>query len=312
VTGPLTRSTIVVVTWRGAAHLTACLDAVAGQDRPHRTVVVDNASDDGSAAIIAAHPSAPAVRRLPVNVGYAGALAEVLPAVDTEFVAWLNDDAVPDPDWLATLEAALDADRSAAAASARMTGVDGEPISVGVGLTADGHGVDLTDTADVFGFCGGAALLRTDALRRAGGVPAWFFCYYEDTDTSWRLRLTGHTVIAVPAAHVVHRHGASTRPGSRQFHLWNERNRLAMLVRCAPAMVAVRELARFAALTAVLPLRGRVPAAANFRPGLRLRVLGELAVRMIPLIMARRQVSRLSTVDRAAVWAAISPERSRG
>jgi GT2 family glycosyltransferase len=312
VTGLLTRSTIVVVTWRGAAHLAACLDAVAAQDRPHRTVVVDNASDDGSAAIIAAHPSAPAVVALPVNLGYAGALAEVLPAVDTEFMAWLNDDAVPAPNWLATLEAALDADQTAAAASARMDRADGEPISVGVGLTADGHGVDLTNTTDVFGFCGGAALLRTDALRRAGGVPAWFFCYYEDTDTSWRLRLTGRTVISVPAARVVHRHGASTRPGSRQFHLWNERNRLAMLVRCAPAGVAARELARFAALTAVLPLRRQEPAAANFRLGLRLRVLGELAARLIPLLLARRQVSRLATVGRAAVWAANSPASSRG
>jgi hypothetical protein len=129
-------------------------------------------------------------------------------------------------------------------------------ISLGVGLTADGHGRDLVDPATpVFGFCGGAVLLRTEAVRRAGGVPARFFCYYEDTDTAWRLRLTGHTIVSVPDARVVHRHGASTRLGSRQFHLWNERNRLAMLIRCAPAPLAAREVARFAALTALLPLR---------------------------------------------------------
>jgi len=250
----LTRSTIVVVTWRGKGHVGACLDAVATQTRPHRLVVIDNASDDGTAEILARHPSAPSVRRLPVNAGYAGALAEV--AVDTEFTAWLNDDAEPAPDWLARLEEALDQHEEAAAAASRMVGLDGSVISVGVGLTADGHGVDLTSAAaPPFGFCGGAALLRTAALREAGGVPARFFCYYEDTDTAWRLRLTGRTVVSVPDAVVTHRHGASTRPGSRQFHLWNERNRLAMLIRCAPAATAAREVTRFAAITALLPLR---------------------------------------------------------
>jgi len=316
VTGLLTRSTIVVVTWRGRAHLTACLDAVAAQSTPHRTLVVDNASDDGSAAILAAHPSAPDVLRLPANRGYAGALAAAMTDVTTEFVAWLNDDAAPAPDWLAALEAAMDAEPRAAAASAHMATPDGEPISVGVGLTPDGHGVDLTSSgAAVFGFCGGAALLRTDALRRAGGVPAGFFCYYEDTDTAWRLRLAGHTVVSVPAARVTHLHGASTRPGSRQFHLWNERNRLAMLVRCAPGGVAVREVARFAALTAVLPvrrLRDRDRPPWNFRFRLRARVLGDLAVRLVPLLRDRGRIGRLATIDRTAVWASNSPVNARG
>jgi GT2 family glycosyltransferase len=314
VTGLLTRSTIVVVTWRGKGHVSACLDAVAAQTRPHRLLVVDNASDDGTAAILAAHPARPEVLRLPVNSGYAGALAAVRP--DTEFTAWLNDDAEPAPDWLAALEDALDQHEEAAAAGSRMVAPDGAVISVGVGLTADGHGVDLVEeSARAFGFCGGAVLLRTAALRRAGGVPAAFFCYYEDTDTAWRLRLRNHTIVSVPKAVVTHRHGASTRPGSRRFHLWNERNRLAMLLRCAPATVALREVARFAALTAVLPVRralGRaVPDAGNFRVRLRLRVLGELAAALPRILRERKAVTDLAEVPRSVVWrAARSPNRS--
>jgi GT2 family glycosyltransferase len=303
------RTTIVVITWRGAGHVTACLDAVAAQTRAHRILVVDNASDDGTAGLLATHPSRPEVTRLPANVGYAGGLAAALPGVGTEFVAWLNDDAMPAPDWLALLEDALDARPGAAAAGARMESAAGEPISVGVTLTANGYGADLTSGTDVFGFCGGAALLRTAELAAAGGVPAGFFCYYEDTDTSWRLRLRGHTVLTVPTARVVHRHGASSRPGSREFHRWNERNRLYMLLRCAPAGVAARELARFAALTAVLPLRrlaGReVPAAWNFRTGLRLRILAEVLGRFGPLVAQRRGIARRATVARSAVWRSV-------
>lgn len=300
---PEVNSTVVVVTWRGAGQITACLDALAAQERPHRTLVVDNASDDGTAGLLARHPSKPQVLRLPANVGYAGAMAAALSRVDTRFMAWLNDDAAPSSTWLAALE---DAIGPAAAASSRLDHPDGSPQSLGVRLTADGYGADTTEGSG-FGFCGGAALLRTDVLRAVGGVPADFFCYYEDTDTAWRLRLAGHDIVAVPKARVTHRHGVSTRPGSPQFHHWNERNRLLTLLRCAPAAVAVRELARFAAITVVLPLRRQVPDAANFRLSLRCRVLTEVVARLPATLRARREITRHATVGRGQIWRTWTP-----
>lgn len=300
------RTTVVVVTWRGREHVGDCLTALAGQHRPHTTLVLDNASDDGTAGVLAAHPSRPDVLRLARNRGFAGGLVAALARVRTPFVAWLNDDAVPRPDWLAALEDALDADPAAAAATAVLVAPDGSVSSAGVGLTADGHGLDLTAATTVFGFCGGAALLRTDALAAVGGVPGGFFCYYEDTDTAWRLRLAGRHVVAVPAAVAVHRQGVSTRPGSFRFHRWTERNRLLTLLRCAPAAVAAGQLARFAALTAVLPvrrLRNRpVPDAVNFTVRLRLLVLAEVAVRLPATLAARSRIGRHSTVARSTVW----------
>lgn len=290
-------STVVVVTWRGRDHITACLDALAAQKSPHRTIVVDNASDDGTAALISGHE----VVRLPRNAGYAGGLAAVLDLIDTPYVAWLNDDAVPDPSWLAELENALEADRGAAAATSSILLTDGSTQSVGVALTATGYGKDVVLAGrEVFGFCGGAALLRTAELRAAGGVPAGFFCYYEDTDTAWRLRLGGHRVISVGPARVRHRHGASTRPGSRLFHRWNERNRLLMLMRCAPVLVAVREFLRFVVITALLPFRKDVPDAANFRIGLRARVVAEVLFRL-PLTLIQRLMIK-TAVPRRRVW----------
>ena len=91
------RTTVVVVTWRGRDHVRQCLDALAAQHRPHSTLVVDNASDDGTEEILADHPSRPRVLRLRRNVGYAGAIAVALRQVRTPFVAWCNDDAAPDP-----------------------------------------------------------------------------------------------------------------------------------------------------------------------------------------------------------------------
>lgn len=313
--GPrFTATTVVVVTWRGAAHITDCLDALAAQERQHNTIVVDNASNDGTATLVARHACRPRVLRLSTNTGYAGGIAAALSVVDTPFIAWLNDDAVPCPRWLAALEDSMLP--GIAAVASRLEDTDGKPQSQGVRLTADGHGADQPDRRPAFGFCGGAALMRTDALRAAGGVPADFFCYYEDTDTAWRLRLTGWRVATAHHAIVRHQHGASTTLDSMPFHRWNERNRLLMLLRCAPSGIAVRELTRFIAITASLFLNGalRRPGtsrtttcplpAPNFRVGLRCRVLVEVISRLRTTTRQRREIGRCAVVDRGTVWQA--------
>ncbi|MGH3943147.1 MAG: glycosyltransferase family 2 protein [Pseudonocardiaceae bacterium] len=292
---------MVVVTWRGRGLIGRCLDALAVQTRSHRVLVIDNASTDGTAEELAAHPARPRVLRLHRNIGYAGALAAALPQIKTPFMAWLNDDAEPEPQWLATLEKSLDDDATVAAAASALYNGNGELISTGVELTAIGYGRDSTG-ARPFGFCGGAALLRTDALRDVGGVPSSLFCYYEDTDTSWRLRLAGYRVLAVPGARVRHAGGASSKHGTPAFHRWNERNRLLVLLRCATAGVAARELARFAALTLLLPWRRGRPPTPNFTLGLRLRVLAEVVSRLPPTLVARHRIGRRAVVSRSVVW----------
>ncbi len=296
---------MIVVTWRGRGLIGPCLDALAAQTRPHRVLVVDNASTDGTAAEIAEHLCGHPARvlRMRRNLGYAGALTVALPQVTTPFVAWLNDDAAPEPGWLAALEQALDGDDTAAAAASVLHDGNGAVTSTGVALTRIGYGADTTGTMP-FGFCGGAALLRTEVLRVAGGVPGSLFCYYEDTDTSWRLRLAGYQVLAVPGARVSHAGGASARHGTAAFHRWNERNRLLVLLRCAPARVAAAQLARFAGVTLVLPLRRDRPAAPNFATGLRLRVLTEVAARLPATLLARHRIGRRATVSRDTVWSA--------
>jgi GT2 family glycosyltransferase len=298
---------VVVVTWRGRGLIGRCLDALATQTRSHRVLVIDNASTDGTAEEIAAHPLRPRALRMTRNLGYAGALAAAFPQVKTPFMAWLNDDAEPEPGWLAALEATLDSDATVAATASVLLDGRREVISTGVALTRIGYGRDTTGTAP-FGFCGGAALLRTDALHDVGGVPGALFCYYEDTDVSWRLRLAGYGVRSVPGARVRHASGASAQHGTPTFHRWNERNRLLVLLRCAPAWVAVRELARFAGLTLVLPWRRArahppsIAAAPNFALGVRLRVLAEVAVRVPTALVARYRIGRRANVARAVVW----------
>lgn len=314
--------TVVVVTWQGAHLLGACLDSLAAQTRPHQVVVVDNASSDGTADLVrGAYPSARLLER-ERNEGFAGGVAAALAVVRTPFVALLNNDAAADPAWLERSVATLEADPRTAAVTARMLLWDepGRINNAGVVLLANGYGADrglgepdgppYDAGREVFGFSGGAAVLRTDAVRAAGGMPARFFLYYEDTDLAWRLRLGDWRVRYEPAAVVRHRHAASTDMRSAMFAYYNERNRLLMLLRCAPAGLAARQVVRFgvttASLTARRLIRRAVPPDPVFRPGVRMRVLAGFA-RLVPwALRQRRVIGRRRVVSRSAVtdeWA---------
>ena len=144
--------------------------------------------------------------------------------------------------------------------------------------------------------------MRTDVLIGVGGLPQGFFCYYEDTDVSWRLRLAGHRVISKANAVAVHSHGATAQHGSPNFHCWNERNRMLMLLRCAPLLIAVRELARFILITCALVLRRTAADAPNFDVGLRVQVLAQVVARLPLHLRQRGCIGRWSVVARQDVW----------
>ena len=304
VAGSACAVTVVVVTWNAAALVAACLDSLTRQTIPHRVVVVDNASVDGTPDLLAARFPDAEVVRTGENLGFAGGVEAGLRLVQTPFVALLNNDAVAEPDWLARLTATMDAHPEAAAVTSRLLLADVEPPTVnnaGVVLLDDGYGADrglgqpaeaFADPADVFGFSGGAALIRTEALREVGGFPAPFFLYYEDTDTSWRLRRAGWSIRYEPGAVVHHRHSATADQTSPMFAFWNERNRLLMHARNAAPRAALAVWGRFVLTTASLAVRRLLgapkPPAHQQRIGLRLRVLAG-ALRMLPWALRSRR-----------------------
>jgi GT2 family glycosyltransferase len=243
----------VIVTWNGAHLLPACLDAVLGEGGAE-ILVVDNASTDGTADLLAVRY--PSVQVLPsaANTGFAGGVAQALQHVHTPVTVLLNNDAEVRPGWLAALLRALD-EPGVAAASSKLLLPDGRLNSAGGLVSTTGYGRDrgfgepddgrFDEPAEVMYGCGGALALRTDAVRAVGGVDARFFLYYEDVDLSWRLRLAGYSVRYVPDAVAVHEHSATVGAGSLLHTYYTERNRLATLTRCASAGLVLRSVARY-------------------------------------------------------------------
>jgi len=99
------RATVVIVNWNGERLLRSCLDALARQQTsaPFLTWVVDNASADGSLALLEREYPDVRVLRNDANLGFAGGNNTALRQVSTPYAVLLNNDATPEPDWLEQL-----------------------------------------------------------------------------------------------------------------------------------------------------------------------------------------------------------------
>lgn len=304
--------TVVIVTWNAAALVADCLRSLRAQSEPHRVLVVDNASDDDTLAVLAeAFPEAD-VLRLATNTGFAGGLAAALPLVATPYLALLNNDAQARPGWLAALRRDLESAPDCAAVTSRiLLAADGAVNNAGGALTrlANGYDRGLNEPdgppydhgVEVAALCGGAALLRTEAVRAVGGVPAEFFLYYEDTDLSWRLRRAGFSIRYCPDAIVDHLHSASSDQRSAAFAYFNQRNQLLTVLRNGPATLTLACFGRFALVTLLDAVRvalGRRRPAYQRQPLRRMRALAG-ALRLAPAALRARRANAGLPVSRA-------------
>ncbi len=306
------RVRVVVLNYNGGDRLTRCLDAVAQTEWPTdalEIVVVDNASTDESVAdAVAAHPGT-VVMRSASNVGFPANNMALRDLRGVAYVALVNNDAYVEPGWLRPLVDALDADASLGAANPlvlfanetvpTINNAGNEVLASGYGRDR-GFGAVTLDAylapADVFAWCGAAVLLRPAYLADVGLFDERFFLYYEDTDLAWRGRLRGWHYRCVPSARVRHDHAASTGSGSPLQLFYTERNRLLMLVKCAPPAMAVRAVVRFPISTLSYAVHGnRARATVHARA-----YVGVL--RLAPLMLReRRRIRRRSTVSDAEV-----------
>ena len=103
------RVAVLIVNWNAGAYLKAALAALANQRRPaDRILVVDNASTDGSPEAVARFPGVELIA-LHENVGFAAGNNIAAAAVtDCDWLAFLNPDAFPEPEWLERLMRAVE------------------------------------------------------------------------------------------------------------------------------------------------------------------------------------------------------------
>lgn len=228
----------IVVNWNAGYDLRRCIDSLIAQVRqPERILIVDNASSDDSLSGLASLHEAIEIVQLNRNIGFAAAnnLA-IRKTSDCEWVALLNPDAFAEPDWLAELLSAAAAHPEFSFFATRMLNHANPGVLDGAGdgyhfsgwPGRRGHRLEAAgrylQQEEVFAPCAGAALYRRDVLMEAGGFDEDFFCYIEDVDLGFRLRLRGHRCLYVPTAIVRHVGSGTTGKGSDVSIYYGHRN----------------------------------------------------------------------------------------
>lgn len=251
---------LVIVNWNGLHFLPECWAALRAQTyAPVEIIVVDNGSTDGSLGWLAAQTPAPQVIRNATNRGFAAANNQGIRLAQGQYVALLNNDAYPEPGWLAALVAAAEADPQVGLVGSLMVFADDPEVVQSAGVCVDRCGVTwdcaggepaaaqgLTPRP-VFGPSAGAALYRRDLLTALGGFDETFFAYLEDVDLAWRARWLGWQALLVPAARVRHVHSGTGREGSAFKTYYLARNKYRLLLKNYP----LPQLFRYAPLIAL-------------------------------------------------------------
>ncbi len=230
---------IIIVSWNTASLLRACLAglpaAVGALD--WQTVVVDNASTDGSAGIATRDFPNVLLIRNTANLGFARANNQGIRATDGEYVLLLNSDTVIPQGALAALAGFLGAHPEAGAVGPRLLRPDGTPQPFAFG--GDPSPVYLLRrgfsrlalhrylhdwaTGEILGcdWVSGACLMaRRAAIEAAGLLDENIFMYFEDADWCLRMRRAGWRVYYDPQISITHIGGQSLRqnPAARRAY----------------------------------------------------------------------------------------------
>lgn len=237
---------VIIPNWNGGKFLPTCLDALARQTHPTVEVIVaDNASHDGSQALIRAqHPTVKLIE-LPENRGFTGACNAGIEAAAGDIIALLNNDTEVDTNWAAAVVDAFARHPEAGIVASKMLLFDRRDHihTAGDFFTLDGRagnrGVWQRDDGQfdreeyVFSACGGSSAYRKTMLDQIGILDDDFFFSLEDIDLAWRAQLTGWRCLYTPQA-IVYHHLSATGGGVTASY-YDGRNLIFTLVKNYPA-----------------------------------------------------------------------------
>lgn len=244
--------TVLIVNWNGEVFLERCLAALINQTvKPHEIILVDNASLDGSLEIARRFPSVRLIAQAQ-NTGFARGNNLVIDAAsdESEWIALLNPDAFAEPRWLEALLAAAEShpefdvfgSKLVNAADSSLLDGTGDAYHISGLAWRTAHGVPVATLGEsggeIFSPCAAAALYRRSALLDVGGFDEDFFCYAEDVDLGFRLRLAGYRCLYVPQS-VAHHVGSGTTGGQHSdFSVYHgHRNLVWMFVKDMPGLL---------------------------------------------------------------------------
>jgi GT2 family glycosyltransferase len=242
----LRRVTVLVVNYNTGAVLERCLRTLQpGLGLGLEVVVVDNASGDGSVAMVRRDFAAVSVVEAEANIGFGKGVNLAARGTQRDFLLILNPDCFIEPDSIARLAASLDGNRLGFVGP-RIDLESGRPDHASLRNDPDPVGAllyfsrlprllrrpslnryslahaDYDAEQDLQAGTAACLMIRGADFRAVGGFDEAFFMYGEDLDLCRRLRAAGHAGLYFPRARALHLKGEASRKQSgkmlREFY----------------------------------------------------------------------------------------------
>lgn len=239
---------IIIVNYRSGRHLQACIDGLRAQTEPRfRVFLVDNSEETGEVAALTGLDERFTLMAQDGNTGFARGCNTGASAGKAPFVVMLNPDAIPEPDWLATLLDCIEKTGAEMCGSTQLlaedtTRLDGAgdaymPLGVAWRGGYEKPVAILPATGSCFSPCAAASIYRRSVFEAVGGFDERFFCYMEDVDIAYRIRLRGGTGIQCSEAVVSHVGSASSGRASPFVIYHGTRNRIWTYLKNTPPIL---------------------------------------------------------------------------
>lgn len=240
---------IIIVNFNGGEFIEECIEAVKNQTlTAFHVYLVDNNSTDGSAKLLISDDDRFSVIHNQKNVGFAAACNQAAALSNAPWIAMLNPDTVPESNWLEKALHCGEINNAEMVGCTQLSKLNPAVLD-GIGDAYSpfglawrggfGWSVDKAPTNDgyVFGPCAAAALYRRNTYIDAGGFDERFFCYVEDVDLAFRLRLFGAVCVHCSQAVVFHV-GSGITGRTSDFTIYHgTRNRVWTWFKNAPLLM---------------------------------------------------------------------------
>jgi GT2 family glycosyltransferase len=232
-------ASVIVLTYNARTFVEHCLSALGAQTfADFETIVVDNASSDGTARFVRERFPTARVVPSPRNDGYGAGNNLGAAQASGEILVFLNPDAIPSRDWLEKLIGGMRSHSRKFATSKIVLRTDPDRLnSAGnlihyLGLSFC-RGLNSRESLfgvaeDVSSASGAACAISRELFQRIGGFDPTFFLYHDDVDLSMRALLAGEPCLYVPDAVVSHDYELSTPPLKWG---WIESHRYAVMLK---------------------------------------------------------------------------------
>jgi GT2 family glycosyltransferase len=239
---------IIILYLNRPEYLKRCLFCLGSQTfRNFEVILIDNGSKDNWINDLSHRYQSLSlnIKKFDKNLGFALANNIGARLAGGKYLALLNADAFPEPDWLERLLEVAESNSNAFFTSRQIQFknpdyLDGEGDNYHVSGYAWRNKYaspiyPLSKPQEVFSACGAAAFYPRQAFLDAGGFDEDYFSYHEDVDLGFRLRLIGGRCLYVPQAVVYHVGSASTGKASDFAFYHGHRNLVWTFFKDMPA-----------------------------------------------------------------------------